>query len=641
MKRLFSLLLLLLLNLTSGNTQTLKTNWTDQVNPANPLPEYPRPQLVRNSWQNLNGQWDYAILPKGTAPEGAFQGKITVPFAVESLLSGVQKTVGPDQELWYERQLTLSLNRTNKRVLLHFGAVDWEAEVWVNGIRAGSHQGGFDGFSIDISDLLIKGEKQTIRVRVWDPSDAGPQPRGKQVQNPKGIWYTPVTGIWQTVWLEAVPIQHITAVTSRTDWENKNLIFTPEIQSNRQDLTVQISVTDTQGFSETKSAKVGEPIQIHVPNPKPWSPGAAFLYPVSIKLYQGKNLLDEAQSYAAFRDIRMAKDVNGHQRMLLNGVEVFHYGPLDQGWWPDGLYTAPTDEALLFDIQKTREMGFNMIRKHVKVEPARWYYHADRLGMLVWQDMPSGDLGNRWEVRPGIIRKGVNRERTAASEKIFTTEWTEIIKEFKFFPSIVVWVPFNEAWGQFKTKEITALTRELDPTRLINSASGGNFELAGNRVVGDILDLHNYPDPVMPDPAVFGTTISLVLGEYGGLGLPLEGHTWQQKDNWGYQSFKSKEELEARYRTLVADLNELIPKGLAAAVYTQTTDVEIETNGLTKKCCNLEKIFVSNLWPSLGIPKLGFLGNYLRWARRAFADFSSLEQLLESCFFLQACHISQ
>uniref|UniRef100_UPI004047775F glycoside hydrolase family 2 protein n=1 Tax=Algoriphagus sp. TaxID=1872435 RepID=UPI004047775F len=580
MKRLFSLLLLLLLNLTSGNTQTLKTNWTDQVNPANPLPEYPRPQLVRNSWQNLNGQWDYAILPKGTAPEGAFQGKITVPFAVESLLSGVQKTVGPDQELWYERQLTLSLNRTNKRVLLHFGAVDWEAEVWVNGIRAGSHQGGFDGFSIDISDLLIKGEKQTIRVRVWDPSDAGPQPRGKQVQNPKGIWYTPVTGIWQTVWLEAVPIQHITAVTSRTDWENKNLIFTPEIQSNRQDLTVQISVTDTQGFSETKSAKVGEPIQIHVPNPKPWSPGAAFLYPVSIKLYQGKNLLDEAQSYAAFRDIRMAKDVNGHQRMLLNGVEVFHYGPLDQGWWPDGLYTAPTDEALLFDIQKTREMGFNMIRKHVKVEPARWYYHADRLGMLVWQDMPSGDLGNRWEVRPGVIRKGVNRERTAASEKIFTTEWTEIIKEFKFFPSIVVWVPFNEAWGQFKTKEITALTRELDPTRLINSASGGNFELAGNRVVGDILDLHNYPDPVMPDPAVFGTTISLVLGEYGGLGLPLEGHTWQQKDNWGYQSFKSKEELEARYRTLVADLNELIPKGLAAAVYTQTTDVEIETNGL-------------------------------------------------------------
>ncbi|MFM7629602.1 MAG: glycoside hydrolase family 2 protein [Algoriphagus sp.] len=580
MKPLFSLVLLLLLNLTSGYTQTLKTQWTEEVDPANPLPEYPRPQLVRTSWQNLNGPWDYAILPKGTTPEAGFQGKITVPFAVESLLSGVQLKVGPDQELWYEREVSLQLDRKNRRTIIHFGAVDWEAEVWVNGKPAGSHQGGFDGFSLDISDLLLPGDKQRIRVRVWDPSDAGPQPRGKQVQEPRGIWYTPVTGIWQTVWLETVPIQHITALTSRTDWENQILVFRPEIQSNRQDLTVQINLTDPQGFSETKSAKLGEPIQIHLTSPRPWSPSDAFLYQVRVTLYQGKNLLDEASSYAAFRDIRMAKDAHGHQRMMLNGEEVFHYGPLDQGWWPDGLYTAPTDEALLFDIQKTREMGFNMIRKHVKVEPARWYYHADRLGMLVWQDMPSGDMGNRWEIRPGVIRKGMNKERTPASEKIFTTEWSEIIEELKFFPSIVVWVPFNEAWGQFKTKEITALTRELDPTRLINSASGGNFELEGNRVVGDILDLHNYPDPVMPDPAIFGSNSCLVLGEYGGLGLPIGGHTWQQKDNWGYQSFKSQEELEARYRALVEDLKELISKGLAAAVYTQTTDVEIETNGL-------------------------------------------------------------
>jgi len=580
MKRIFSVLLLLLLNLTSGYTQTLKTQWTEEVDPANPLPEYPRPQLVRTSWQNLNGPWDYAILPKGTTPEAGFQGKITVPFAVESLLSGVQLKVGPDQELWYEREVSLQLDRKNRRTIIHFGAVDWEAEVWVNGKPAGSHQGGFDGFSLDISDLLLPGDKQRIRVRVWDPSDAGPQPRGKQVQEPRGIWYTPVTGIWQTVWLETVPIQHITALTSRTDWENQILVFRPEIQSNRQDLTVQINLTDPQGFSETKSAKLGEPIQIHLTSPRPWSPSDAFLYQVRVTLYQGKNLLDEASSYAAFRDIRMAKDAHGHQRMMLNGEEVFHYGPLDQGWWPDGLYTAPTDEALLFDIQKTREMGFNMIRKHVKVEPARWYYHADRLGMLVWQDMPSGDMGNRWEIRPGVIRKGMNKERTPASEKIFTTEWSEIIEELKFFPSIVVWVPFNEAWGQFKTKEITALTRELDPTRLINSASGGNFELEGNRVVGDILDLHNYPDPVIPDPAIFGSNSCLVLGEYGGLGLPIGGHTWQQKDNWGYQSFKSQEELEARYRALVEDLKELISKGLAAAVYTQTTDVEIETNGL-------------------------------------------------------------
>jgi beta-galactosidase/beta-glucuronidase len=589
-------LFLIFFNLTVGQTQTLKTQWADQVNPNNPLPEYPRPQLVRDTWQNLNGQWDYAILPKGSFPEGGFQGHITVPFPVESLLSGVQKSVGPDQELWYEREFLLSLDRKNKRTLLHFGAVDWESEVWVNGKRAGGHQGGFDSFSLDISDFLDKGEKQTIRVRVWDPSDAGPQPRGKQVKNPKGIWYTPVTGIWQTVWLESVPIQFITGVYSTTDWENKMQVFRTEINSDLTDLTVQINISDQSGFSENHSAKVGDPIIFQLPNPKPWSPSSPFLYQVNVKLYQGKKLLDEIKSYAAYRDIRMAKDANGHQRMILNGQELFQYGPLDQGWWPDGLYTAPTDEALLFDIQKTQEMGFNMIRKHVKVEPARWYYHADVLGMLVWQDMPSGDMGNRWEIRPGVMSKGVNRERTLESEEIFKTEWSKIIKQFKFFPSIVVWVPFNEAWGQFKTKEITDLTRSLDPSRLINSASGGNFEMEGSTIVGDILDLHNYPDPVMPDPAIFGANSILVLGEYGGLGLPIEGHTWQQKDNWGYQSFKTKEELEARYRTLIDDLEDLIPRGLAAAIYTQTTDVEIETNGLMTYDRKVIKIPTQNLF---------------------------------------------
>jgi hypothetical protein len=281
--------------------------------------------------------------------------------------------------------------------------------------------------------------------------------------------------------------------------------------------------------------------------------------------------------------------------MFLNGEPLFHYGPLDQGWWPDGLYTAPTDEALLFDIVKTQEMGFNMIRKHVKVEPARWYYHADRLGMLVWQDMPSGDMGNRWEVRPGVIREGVEKVRTPESEAIFKTEWKEIISEFKFFPSIVVWVPFNEAWGQFKTGEIVTFTRELDPTRLINSASGGNFEMQGATVAGDILDLHNYPDPVMPDPKIFGEKSILVLGEFGGLGLPLEGHTWQKKDNWGYQSFSTAEDLKNRYSVLIRDLANYIPRGLAAAVYTQTTDVEIETNGLMTYDRQIIKISVEEL----------------------------------------------
>ncbi|HSF54404.1 MAG TPA: glycoside hydrolase family 2 TIM barrel-domain containing protein [Algoriphagus sp.] len=545
-----------------------------------PLPEYPRPQLVRGAWQNLNGQWDFAILPKGSSPEAGFAGKITVPFAVESYLSGVQKTVGPENELWYERAFDLGLDRKGKRILIHFGAVDWEAEVWVNDKQVGKHQGGFDGFSFDITDHLVNGKSQKIRVRVWDPSDSGPQPRGKQVKKPEGIWYTPVTGIWQTVWLETVPESHISSIHSVTDWENSVQAFYPEISNPMDGQEVEVSLLEAGKVVASFKAQANKPAPLKISNPKTWSPDSPFLYDVSIKLFQGKKLIEEVKSYAAYRDIRMAKTSDGHQRMLLNGEPLFQYGPLDQGWWPDGLYTAPTDEALLFDIEKTKEMGFNMIRKHVKVEPARWYYHADKLGILVWQDMPSGDMGNRWEVRPGIIREGMYKARTPESEEIFKTEWKAIINQFKFFPSIIVWVPFNEAWGQFKTSEIVDFTKDQDASRLVNSASGGNFEMEGTEIVGDIMDLHNYPDPVMPDPAIFGANSILVLGEYGGLGLPLEGHTWQLKDNWGYQSFSTKEELKARYSILVEDLAELIPKGLAAAIYTQTTDVEVETNGL-------------------------------------------------------------
>ena len=578
-----------------SQTARLKTPWTDQVNPVAPLHEYPRPQLVREAWQNLNGQWDYAILPKGSLPQSSFDGKITVPFPVESFLSGVQKNVGSENELWYEKSVDLTLNRKNKRVLIHFGASDWETEVWINGTSVGKHQGGYDAFSFDITDQLAKSNSQKITVRVWDPSDAGPQPRGKQVKEPKGIWYTPVTGIWQTVWLETVPESYISSVFSVTDWENSSLSFHPAIKNPKPGQVVEISLLENGSSVARVKGETNKPAPIRISAPKAWSPDSPFLYEVSIKLFEGKKLIEEVKSYAAYRDIRMAKSSDGHQRMFLNGKPLFHFGPLDQGWWPDGLYTAPSDEALLFDIQKTKEMGFNMIRKHVKVEPARWYYHADRLGMLVWQDMPSGDMGNRWEVRPGIIREGVEKIRTAESEAIFKTEWTEIIHEFRFFPSIVVWVPFNEAWGQFKTAEITQLTRDLDPSRLINSASGGNFEMQGTKVVGDILDLHNYPDPVMPDPKIFGSENILVLGEYGGLGLPLEGHTWQLKDNWGYQSFSSSKDLQSRYAALIDDLAKYIPKGLAAAVYTQTTDVEIETNGLMTYDRQIIKIAVEEL----------------------------------------------
>jgi hypothetical protein len=301
-------------------------------------------------------------------------------------------------------------------------------------------------------------------------------------------------------------------------------------------------------------------------------------------------VIDQVKSYFAMRKIAMAPDANGIQRMLLNNKFLFQYGPLDQGWWPDGLFTPPTEEAMVYDVDQLKKMGFNMIRKHVKVESARYYHYCDKNGMLVWQDMPSGDLGNRWESRPGIYPQGTDKERTPDSERIFKKEWEAIMNSLHNFPSIVVWVPFNEAWGQFKTQEITEWTIKKDPSRLVNSASGGNFSNAGH-----ILDMHNYPQPVMPRPDLFGKQHILVLGEFGGLGLPIEGHTWQSKNNWGYQSFKNADDLFEKYTTFIQQLEKFIPLGLSAAVYTQTTDVEIEVNGFMTYDRKVMKIPVEKL----------------------------------------------
>lgn len=564
----------------SINTNPILTSWADDVNPNAPLSAYPRPQMEREAWQNLNGQWDYAILDKGATHPENFDGKITVPYPVESYLSNVKKPVGAQNELWYHRKFTLENAQRRGRVLLHFGAVDWEAEIFVNGQSVGVHQGGYDPFSFDIKDFLQRRKEQEITVRVWDPTDEGPQPRGKQVNKPKGIWYTPVTGIWQTVWLEFVPENYITQLKISPDWDNGRFLVEALAEVGNGEFKVEVKAMEGGEVISKAQGQIGKGIQLDIPNPKSWSPDQPNLYNLEISLKRGNRVVDEVKSYSALRKISVGYDENGMQVMELNGEALFQYGPLDQGWWPDGLYTAPTDAALLFDIQKTKEMGFNMIRKHVKVEPARWYYHCDRIGMLVWQDMPSGDMGNVWEPKPGIYRKGMDKVRTPESEEIFKTEWKAIMDAFHHFTSIVVWVPFNEAWGQFKTKEITEWTQQHDPSRLVNSASGGNFELEGNKLVGDIFDVHNYPDPVMPSPDLFGKVNILTLGEYGGLGLPVEGHTWQEKDNWGYQSFKNQDELWKRYQQLIGDLKLLIPKGLAAAVYTQTTDVEVEVNGL-------------------------------------------------------------
>ncbi len=549
--------------------------WAEKVNPAAPLPEYPRPQLVRSEWKNLNGLWDYSVTSVTTTKPLSYKGKILVPFAIESALSGVKQNVGKDSILWYRTTFMLPSSMRGKNVLLHFGAVDWESDIYINGIKAGNHQGGYDPFTFNITPYINKGNKQILEIRVWDPCDKGPQPRGKQVSRPGSIWYTSVTGIWQTVWLEAVPETYISSTKQTPDIDKQIVTVSADISKPQAGDLIKISVWDgTSMISEKEIPATGSAV-LQIPGPRLWSPENPFLYDLKISVIRKGKVVDEVKSYFAMRKISMKPDSNGVLRMLLNNNFVFQYGPLDQGWWPDGLYTAPTDEALEFDIIKTKEMGFNMIRKHVKVEPARWYYHCDKNGVLVWQDMPSGDMGgHRWNDRPGM-EGGSDKNRSEASEKIYRTEWNAIIDNLYNFPCIIVWVPFNEAWGQFKTVEITNWTMQKDPSRLVNSASGGNFH-----EVGHILDLHNYPGPVMAKPEIFGSKQALVLGEYGGLGLPLEGHTWLNKDNWGYRTFANADTLFSTFKSYQRQMIPFISRGLSAAIYTQTTDVEVETNGL-------------------------------------------------------------
>ncbi len=547
----------------------IKTEWSETVNPKQVLPEYPRPQMVRGEWSNLNGEWEYAIRAKGGVEPTAYDGNILVPFAVESSLSGVQKTVGTDNELWYKRTFDIPSSWKNKNIILNFGAVDWKADVFVNDILIGSHKGGYTPFSFDITPYL-KGQKgQKLTVRVWDPSDAGFQPRGKQVAKPEGIWYTPVTGIWQTVWLEPVASNHITAIKAIPDVDNSVVGVTVSTSESSVTDIVEVQISDKNNkVVATAQGVQGQEMRLQVKDAEWWSPENPYLYDMKVTLL-GKQK-DEVKSYTAFRKISVQKDAAGIYRMCLNNKPLFQYGPLDQGWWPDGLYTAPTDEALLYDIKKTKDWGFNMIRKHVKVEPARWYYHCDREGILVWQDMPSGDMGNQWG--PREYNAGTDKNRTQESISNFYTEWKEIMNLCMSNPSVVVWVPFNEAWGQFDTEKVVAWTEAYDPSRLVNPASGGN-----HRACGDILDLHNYPGPEMylADPMRVN-----VLGEYGGIGLALDGHLWWNNRNWGYIQFKSSDEVTAEYVKYAKELKTLVKKGFSAAVYTQTTDVEGEVNGL-------------------------------------------------------------
>ncbi|HCC85216.1 MAG TPA: beta-galactosidase [Porphyromonadaceae bacterium] len=548
----------------------IKTRWASQIDVNKVLPEYPRPIMERAEWQNLNGLWDYAIQPVGSQKPAGFDGEILVPFAIESSLSGVQKRVGRENELWYQRTFTVPAKWKNNRILLHFGAVDWKADVWVNDVKVGQHTGGYTPFSFDITPALVNG-KNKLEVKVWDPTDQGFQPRGKQVNKPEGIWYTPVTGIWQTVWLEPVPEKYIENIRITPDIDKKTLSVEALVNTASSADRIEVTVKEGGQVVATAQSINNLPVEIAMPeNMKLWSPDSPNLYDLEITLWDGAKVLDKVNSYAAMRKYSIKRDDKGIVRLQLNNKDQFQFGPLDQGWWPDGLYTAPTDEALEYDIIKTKDFGFNMIRKHVKVEPARWYTHCDRHGIIVWQDMPSGDRGPGWNSRDYF--KGPESMRSAESEANFRKEWKEIIDYLYSNPSVGVWVPFNEAWGQFKTKEIVEWTKQYDPSRLVNPASGGN-----HYPVGDMLDLHNYPDPQL---YLYDAQRATVLGEYGGIGWANKDHLWEPNRNWGYVQFNSSKEVTDEYVKYAEQLKKLILQGFSAAVYTQTTDVEIEVNGL-------------------------------------------------------------
>ena len=587
-KSAYLLLSLLLVSAFSATAQSwqpagdhIRTPWADQVDPSAPLPEYPRPLMQRTDWMNLNGLWDYAVRKAGE-PFGKADGRILVPYCIESSLSGVGRTVAVDEYLWYHRTFSLPKSWKGNRVLLHFGAVDWKADIWVNDVKAGSHTGGYTPFSIDITDALKSGEN-SLTVRVWDGTDTGFQPRGKQVRKPSGIWYTSVTGIWQTVWLEPVPEQHI-----------RNLRTTPDLDAGCIRVlaegvdrgVVEVSLSADGRRVASARALAGSEVEIPVPGARLWTPDDPYLYDLEVSLIRDGKTLDRVKSYCAMRKVGVIPGKDGILRLTLNDKPVFMYGPLDQGWWPDGLYTAPTDEALAFDVQKTKDWGFNLIRKHVKVEPARWYYHCDRLGILVWQDMPSGDLHGSWQNTRWY--QGTEFVRSADSEACYRKEWREIMDYLYSQPCIVAWVPFNEGWGQFKTLEITAWTKQHDPSRLVNSASGGNHFLGA----GDILDLHNYPQP---DMYLYDANRVNVLGEYGGIGLPVEGHLWTPDRNWGYVKFASPKEVTDEYVKYARQLKEMVARGFSAAIYTQTTDVEIEVNGLMTYDRRVDKVEIPRI----------------------------------------------
>ncbi len=554
------------------------TRWSAQVDPDNVLPEHPRPQLVRPVWCSLNGLWDCAVRPALEGCPPAFEAPVLVPFPIESSLSGWGRAVDATERVWYRRTIEVKAAAPGHVWVLHFGAVDWRAEVWLDGRPLGVHEGGFDPFSFVVGEL---GGRHELVVAAWDPSDDGPQPRGKQMRRPwpmhAPFFYTPSSGIWQSVWLEEVGATHVTRLRTTTRGDVLHCAASLHGTHGGERLIV---VAYADGVEVARAeGEAAASVAMTIPASRRWSPADPFLYDLEVQLLHDDVVLDAARSYCGMREVTVQPAADGALRICLDGEPIFLHGLLDQGFWPDGLYTAPSDEALRFDLEETKRLGFNCVRKHVKVEPARWYWHCDRLGLVVLQDMPNGDRitfgvpiggvggidASRWLGRRGI-------RRTAESKRIFRAELAAMIEQLASIPSIVAWVPFNEGWGQFDTVEIGEWVRELDPTRLVDVASGWV-----DHGTGDLRDVHVYhPGPRMParrDPRR-----AEVLGEWGGLGLRVDGHRWPKRP-FAYRTFPDADSLFDRYARGIAELERLIERGLTAAIYTQTTDVEGEVNG--------------------------------------------------------------
>jgi hypothetical protein len=557
----------------------LMTKWGKQVTPDNVWKEHPRPQLQRADWLNLNGLWHYAITPQGSAAPKQWDGEILVPFAVESALSGVGKTLTSKQALWYGRSIEVPEKWNGRRVILRFEAVDWHTSVWVNGKEqqvlgdpdADGHSGGFTPFAFDITDALKEG-KNAIHVRVWDPTDAAAQPRGKQAQKPGGVWYTSVTGIWQTAWLEAVnKPAYITGLSVQPNIDNGQVSVQVEVEGKIDGLTTSVEIMKGGTVLETsKGAGTGHVLT--VVNAEHWSPESPKLYRLRVRLHgqKAEDGTDEVGSYFAFRSITAATDEKGVMRLRLNGKPMYQLGVLDQGWWPDGLMTPPHDGAMRWDIETAKALGFNMIRKHGKIEPSRYYAICDTLGMLVWQDIPSGGVAARGHhIGPGAP---ADAAFTPVEKKQFRKELKAVIDHLRHAPCIVNWVPFTDGWGQHDTNDVLKWVKEYDPSRLVNGPSGWT-----DRGFGDTKDSHAYPTPTV---STLLKDRARVLGKFGGLGLHVEGHVWKEAGTWSHQTHKTEDDFRFAYRLQTRRLHPLIEKGLGASVYAQLADVETEIDGL-------------------------------------------------------------